>query len=212
MDRSQAVLRQSLTAAPVRTRIARPVDAPLIARFYESLSLEARYERFFSHKPQFSGLELQCLSHPDPAQEICVIALTAGGLMRDDDRSSGGEIVVGDARLVANAEPGGTTAEGEIALVVADAWRRHGIGRQLLCGLVAAARAQRYSAMFAYVASVNAGMLTLIHEFSFRATPLAGGASLRLMRKELADASVDAGCLKHAQAVLQTNDAVPAPL
>jgi acetyltransferase len=175
----------------VRVIRARAGDALLIADFYPGLSLDTRYERFFSHKPQFTPEELQRLSMPNPLTEVCVIALAV-----ESDR----EIVVGEARCVVTRDSAaGREAEGEIAIVMADGWRRRGIGRRLLCALVAAARTNWYTGLLAYVAATNTGMLTLIRDFDFRSQPLAG-ATLRLVRKDLAPvlsgSGADRGCLQ----------------
>lgn len=172
----------------VRVVRARPADAGRIGNFYLGLSRESRYERFFSHRPEFAQEELHRLSHPDPSSELCMIALAG---------EPGDEIVVGDARCVAgNSEAGPAISDGEIALVVADDWRRRGVGRALMCGLIAAARHERYDGLTAYITATNAGMLTLIREFNFRAVADGSGATVRLLRKEMRQIQyqVDPGC------------------
>jgi GNAT superfamily N-acetyltransferase len=167
----------------VRVVRAQAGDAARIEQFYLDLSEDSRYERFFSHHPRYTQEELQRLSHPDPLNEICLIALAGDG----EDA-----VEVGDLRCVRVPGEGGMDKQGEIALVVADAWRRLGIGRLLLCHLVSFARRGGYSSLLAYVASTNAGMLKLIREFQFWHEPLAGGASMRVLRRNLAPAWDDA--------------------
>jgi acetyltransferase len=162
----------------VRVVRAEAGDAARIERFYLDLSEESRYQRIFSYHPRYTQEELQRLSHPDLANEICLIALAGDG----EDA-----VVVGDLRCVrAQGEGRETDNAAEIAVVVADAWRRVGIGRLLLCHLVGLARREGYSSLFAYVASTNAGMLKLIREFQFWHEPLAGGANMRVLRRNLA--------------------------
>jgi acetyltransferase len=168
----------------VRVVRAQAADAARIERFYLDLSEESRYQRFFSHHPRYTQEELQHLSHPDLLSEICLIALVGEG----EDA-----VVVGDLRCVRiQGEGRGMGKQGEIALVVADAWRRLGVGRLLLCHLVSLARREGYSSLLAYVASTNAGMLKLIREFRFWHEPLAGGATMRVLRSNLAPAWDDA--------------------
>jgi acetyltransferase len=152
------------------------------------LSAETRYERFFSHRPAFEPAELQRLAHPELAGELCLIALAG---------EEGDEIAVGEVRLVSTHE--GAGREGEIALVVADDWRRMGISRKLLCGLLAAARRAGYTGAQAYITSSNTGMLSLIRQFDFRFQPLAGGATMRLVHKDLTVTSTDTGCVGSAR-------------
>jgi GNAT superfamily N-acetyltransferase len=164
----------------VRIVRAQAGDAGRIERFYLGLSAESRYLRFFSHHPRYTPEEIGRLSHPDPMDEICLIAVAGEG----DDA-----VVVGDLRCVhirRDAGSGSTSEkDGEIALVVADEWRRRGIARLLLCRLIAYARREAYTGLVAYVASSNTGMLKLIREFSFGQESLAGGAAMRVLRRAL---------------------------
>jgi GNAT superfamily N-acetyltransferase len=178
----QSVAVRTLDA--VRVVRAQQADADRIEQFYLGLSGESRYQRFFSHHPRYTREELQHLAHPDLANEICLIAVIGKG----EDA-----VVVGDLRCVRVPGDGREAdKQGEIALVVADAWRRLGVGRLLLCHLVSYARGERYSSLFAYVASTNAGMLKLIREFQFWHEPLAGGANMRVLRRNVAAAWDDA--------------------
>jgi acetyltransferase len=174
---------QLIDTPAVRVVRAQAGDAGRIRQFYLGLSAESRYQRFFSHHPRYIPEELDRLSHPDPAHELCLIAVAGEG----EDA-----VVVGDLRCAhvqGDVGPGRAgEKDGEIALVVADAWRRRGIGRLLICQLVAYARREAYTGLLAYVDSSNTGMLKLIREFSFGAEPLAGGASMRVLRRTLAPA------------------------
>jgi acetyltransferase len=164
----------------VRVVRAQAGDAELIANFYLGLSVESRYQRFFSHHPRYTPEELALLSHPDAEHGFALIAIAGEGA---------DAVVVGDLRCV-TGEAG--DKEAEIAIVVADGWRRRGIGRLLLCGLIAYARATGYTGLQAYVASTNTGMLKLIREFGFHFEPLAGGGAMRVLRKALAHSWNDA--------------------
>lgn len=181
---------QLLETPAIRVARADAHDAERIANFYLGLSLDSRYERFFSPRLGYTPEELARLSHPDLEHEICLIAVVGEG-----DNA----IVVGDLRCVA-IDPGAVRAgapekEGEIALVVADEWRRRGIGRLLLCSLIAHARVDNFTGMLAYVSSTNTGMQNLIREFDFHVEPLAGDASMRLLKRPLAQAWGDTAWL-----------------
>jgi acetyltransferase len=177
----------ALRIAQVTGRDAR--HAVIIEEFYRGLSAQTRYERFFSHRPEFGPAELERLAHPERAGELCLVALAG---------EEGEEIAVGEVRLVPTHE--GTGREGEIALVVADDWRRLGVGRKLLCGLLAAARRAGYTGAQAYITSSNTGMLSLVRQFDFRFQPLAGGATMRLVHKDLTVTATDTGCFDPAGA------------
>jgi acetyltransferase len=178
-----------LDSPTVRVFRAQAGDALRIAAFYLGLSPESRYQRFFSHRPRYTPEELHRLSHPDPLHELCLLAVAGEG----DDA-----IVVGDLRCVRNEATGlasqneSENAEAEIALVVADAWRHQGIGRLLLCSLMAQARLDGYTSLQAYVASTNAGMLKLIREFNFHFEPLNHHGTMRVLRRTLAQSWNDA--------------------
>jgi acetyltransferase len=162
----------------VRVVRARAGDAARIAAFYLGLSPDSRYQRFFSHRPRYMPEELYCLAHPDPLHELCLLAVAGEGA---------DAVVVGDLRCVRSDTPAGLASENEaeIALVVADGWRRQGVGRQLLCSLVAQARLDGYTSLYAYVAATNAGMPKLVREFNFNFEPLGYGGGMRILRRTL---------------------------
>ncbi|HXE77894.1 MAG TPA: GNAT family N-acetyltransferase, partial [Rhodanobacter sp.] len=77
---------------------------------------------------------------------------------------AGSQTQVGDARFV---RVGGAPEVAEFGIAVGDAWHGLGIGRRLLCLLVAAARAQGVTQLHGDVLHGNAPMLALAQAQGF---------------------------------------------
>jgi acetyltransferase len=107
----------------VLVRAARSGDGPLIQAFVGGLSLMSRYQRFFLSLRELPSVMLDHLLRADPGTEAALLALNAHG-----DASSE---VVG---LVQYAAASGENSA-EVAVVVADGWRRSGLATRLLSDL-----------------------------------------------------------------------------
>ena len=150
----------------VTLRDVDPADEDRLRAFFNRLSEQARYERFFHGAPAITEELLAYFLAADGRRHVGLI-ITA------PDGSS----IIGDGRLV-TTEPG----EAEVALAVADAWQGRGIGRRLLRTLLALAREHRIVRVRADFLSENRRMMGLLRdaEFVFRRIPgnaIVGSAS-----------------------------------
>lgn len=73
----------------------------------------------------------------------------------------------------------------EFALVVADDWQRHGLGRRLMGALIEVARGKGYRNIFGDVLGKNAKMLRLMHGLGFLVQPHPEESALRRVVKVL---------------------------
>ena len=140
------------TAGPLRLRPARPGDAAAIAGMLAGLSGRSIYLRYLLPRP---GL-------PPALAWREAERLVAGG----DGRGamvallpgSDGERLVGIGEYAPDGREPGVA---EVALVVADAWQRRGIGRALASALVEALGARGIATLQAVTLLENAGIRRL---------------------------------------------------
>ena len=125
-----------------------PHDAARLQQFVRALSPRSRRERYFSAIRELPPRELERTLRAPGGHDVSIAAFD------------------GDA-LVALAE----CAQGEFALVVADAWQGSGLGRSLMQRLLAHARRARLPTLHGVVRGGNRAMLRLAASFGFRAAP-----------------------------------------
>jgi len=125
----------------VMLRPLRSDDASQLEAGFRQLSPESRYCRFLTHKMSLSPSELKYFTHCDGANHLAL-----GAFLTD---AEGGEPkLVGVARYVRDADE---FALAEVAIVVADAWQHHGIGKLLFSALAEGAwqmGVRRWKAVF----------------------------------------------------------------
>lgn len=139
----------------IRIRAIRPGDSDALAAFYRSLSPDASEARFMGAAPQFGPLIADYFCGPDHHHRE--------GLVAEALDPSGRMILVGHLCL----EP--VTADvAEMAIAVADGWRRHGIGRRLLLAAVDWARANGVPSLAASMRSSNGAVLALVRSIGCR--------------------------------------------
>lgn len=157
----------------VRTRPVRPEDAELLLGFFDALSPETRYMRFMEALQELSPAMVARFTQIDYDREMALITTTS------DDQ--GAEQMVGIARysLAADGE------SVEFALVVADDWQRHGLGRRLMGALIELARGKGFRSIFGDVLGKNAKMLRLMHSLGFLVQPHPEESALRRVVKTL---------------------------
>ena len=102
-------------------RLLRRDEAGLLDDFVARLSPQSRYLRFHSPIRALGGGVRRALSDVDERDTIGLVAETVNGS------------VVGVAHLVRDRAAGSTKAE--VAVAVADAWQRRGVGRALVTAL-----------------------------------------------------------------------------
>jgi GNAT superfamily N-acetyltransferase len=135
--------------------LIRPVessDKELLRRGFEALSRETRYQRFFAPKERLTEAELRYYTEFDGIVHFAV----AAGLTDDADEPVEG---VGVARYVAGPEQPDVA---EVAIVVADAYQRRGVGSRLLRHLIREAQNNGIRRFTASILRTNAAALQLI--------------------------------------------------
>ena len=140
----------------VRVRSIRPEDAAKDRAFFAGLSTESRYMRFMQHLAELTPKLVQQFTHIDPRREMALVAL---------DGTSEDEVIVAIARYVAATERDGETAE--FAIVIADAWQRHGLGRALMEMLIGGARGHGLRKLVGGILAVNTSMRALAAALNF---------------------------------------------
>jgi acetyltransferase len=130
----------SVTARPIRDD-----DADRVVRFFERLSTDTVYKRFFTAMPRLNPRMLRYLVDVDHDRRETLVALC-----RDEIIAMAGYDRVGDRPTVAEA-----------AVVVEDGWQRHGVGRFLLRQLGFRARQAGIQTFEATVLSTNDGPVRL---------------------------------------------------
>ena len=123
--------------------------------FVHNLSEQSRYFRFMETLQELSPEMLVRFTQIDYDREMAFVAVT--------DDGEGNELELGVTRYALG--PDGDT--GEFAVVVADDWRRRGLGARLVTILMQTARARGLRALEGEVLSANSGMLGLARNLGF---------------------------------------------
>lgn len=128
---------EPMTGVPISIRPLFAADFAIHEQFARSLSAKTRYDRLLGGACRFTPEALARLTRVDYPRELALAAV----LMLD-----GQETLIGVARYAFDKD----SRDYEFALVVADAWQRHGLGRRLLQSLIAAARAHGVNVLMSY--------------------------------------------------------------
>lgn len=139
----------------VLIRPIREADRELERRFIEELSPESRRFRFLGSMRKPSSSLLDQLTHPDPTQELALVAMVADGSEKRE---------VGVARF--SAPPGGLSCE--CAIVVSDAWHNLGLGTILMQHLIEVARRRGFACMYSIDFATNQPMRDLAEHLGFK--------------------------------------------
>jgi acetyltransferase len=150
-----------------------PEDAQREQSFVRGLSPESRYFRFMNTIRELTPEMLQSFTHPDPAREIALVALTQEV---PEPRQ------IGVARCV-RADPQAESAE--FAIVVADQWQGKGLGSLLMRELMAAARARGLRRLEGWVLATNHAMLELMCSLGFEVGGAPDDAHMRHVAKAI---------------------------
>jgi acetyltransferase len=157
---------QSGTLRPIR-----PDDALALQAFVRSLSEEARYMRFVSMMRELTPRMLSRYTHVDYHRELALVATCE--VISDSGQSQ--EIIIGLAHYLRNPDGRGA----EYALVIADNWQGHGLGRRLMSRLIDAAREQGLDYIEGLVLSNNRPMLSLMTSLGMINDPDPDDSSMR---------------------------------
>ena len=156
---------QSLRVRPIRHDDGKREEA-----FVRGLSLESRYQRMLSGGTKITPEWIDSMTHIDYHRHMAFAVTTVSG---------GAEQFVGVGRYVVDA----ATPSADVALVLADAWQRKGLGRRLLETLLEHAARAGIREAVAVVLATNVAMLRLARSMGFTVHPEPGDATvLRIAR------------------------------
>jgi acetyltransferase len=125
--------------------------------FIRGLSAESSYLRFHSTINDLTRKELKEFTEPDSRNAVAMIVLRSG---------EAGEEEIGVARYIINPD----RANCEFAIVVADAWQKHGIGTRLMNALIAHLQASGIKQISGSVIKSNSAMRKFITQMGFEET------------------------------------------
>jgi acyl-CoA synthetase (NDP forming)/RimJ/RimL family protein N-acetyltransferase len=144
---ADVLLRDGRTA---HVRPIRPEDEPLMVDFYERVSDESKYYRFFAPMPTLSEKDLHRFTHVDHIDRAALVVLLGGEM-----------IAVGRFEVT---DPG----EAEVAFLVEDAHQGRGIGQLLLEHLAQAGRERGVERFVAEVLPDNQAMIATFRDAGYR--------------------------------------------
>jgi ribosomal protein S18 acetylase RimI-like enzyme len=147
--------------ARLRVRPIDRADRDPLAEAFGRLSAQSRHHRFLGPKPRLSTRELEYLTDVDHVTHEALVAI---------DETTGQIVGVG---RYATGDGGGTVAD--IALAVADAWQRRGIGHALAVRLVERARANGITRLTGTTLVDNVRAPSLLDRVGFRPRSVGGG-------------------------------------
>ena len=135
-------------------RPIKPEDAPLLTDFFQTLSAQSVYFRFFRPLKQLPRDMLVRFTQIDYDREIALVAL---------QESEGGEQMLGAARVIKEHH----SNNAEFAVLVSDTWHGQGIGAALLRNCLTIAQERGVHRVWGLVLSENTQMLALGKKLGF---------------------------------------------
>jgi acetyltransferase len=138
----------------LHVRPIRPEDAEMERAFFDGLSGQTRYFRFFYHVHQLTPAMLARFTQVDYDRELALIAIHDG---------DGTPAMVGVARYTRNPD----RESAEFAVVVTDAWQAHGVGYRLMTRLIESARRRGLARLEGTVLRKNVNMLRFTDSLGF---------------------------------------------
>jgi acetyltransferase len=158
----------------LHVRPIRPEDADLERAFVNGLSEQTRYYRFFYRMAELTPAMLARFTQVDYDRELALVAIVPS-----DD--GGPQAFVGVARYVANPD----RISAEFAVVVADAWQRHGVARVLMRGLIVCAKRRGFELLEGTVLRANEPMQAFVRSLGFSIVDDPGDATQVIARLPL---------------------------
>jgi acetyltransferase len=143
-------------------RPIRPEDAEPLQDFVRGLSDESRYMRFVSMMRELTPRMLARYTRIDYDRELALVATVQ--VPNPEHRGHPREQIIGFSHYLRNADGRGA----EYALVIADAWQRRGLGKELMRGLIEAAQYQGLTYIDGVVLATNRAMLSLMASLGFQ--------------------------------------------
>jgi acetyltransferase len=164
------------TLASGEALLLRPIrhdDGDREVAFLRALSRETLYQRLLSGGRKLTRQLVDSLTHIDYRSQMAYAVTTT---------TEGTERFVGVGRYVVDTP----TASAELALVLADAWQRQGLGRRLLETLVEHARIAGVREAVGTVFATNRVMLRLARSVGFAVRAESGDATVKRIVRTLA--------------------------
>ncbi|HNN48222.1 MAG TPA: GNAT family N-acetyltransferase, partial [Marmoricola sp.] len=127
-----------------------PDDGPALVEFYEQVSAQSKYYRFFAPMPNLSAREVERITHVDHHNRVCLLLLVAEKVI-----ALGQYEGIGEGRA-------------EVAFLVQDAHQGRGIGQLLLEHLAQAGRESGITRFEAQVLPDNKAMVQVFREMGYR--------------------------------------------
>jgi acetyltransferase len=158
--------------AKLTLRHIAPGDAAKEQAFVQGLSQESSYLRFLGTIKDLSKKQLETFTHPDVRNAVALIVTHMGKT---------GEEEIGVARYVINPD----RADCEFAIVVADAWQKHGIGEKLMNALIAHLQASKVKRISGIVLKRNASMLEFMKRLGFEESGVPDDSSIVSVTKQV---------------------------
>ena len=147
-------------------------DADREQAFVRGLSPESSYRRFHGTIKDLSKKDLKNFTEPDARNAVAMVVLRIG---------EKGEEEIGVARYVIDPD----RANGEFAIVVADAWQKRGIGTRLMNALIRHLQVSGVKQITGSVIKSNSAMRMFIQQMGFEEIDIPDDPSTLLVTKHL---------------------------
>ncbi len=144
-------------ASPLRLRSITPSDRSGLTRFYAGLSPDSRIARFHGTAPTIPEPTATFFCGPDYQHREGIVAECLD--------AAGEPEIIGHVCI----EPISADAA-EMAVAVADAWQRHGVGRAMLAGAIAWAQIHGIARLVASMQCGNPAMFALLRSMGYPIT------------------------------------------
>ncbi len=182
IDRYPVELIDAIRLANGQRVVLRPAleqDLQLHGAYFDGLSKESRYNRFFNPTPKITAKMLEYLLHADPRSHVALMAACTSGEK---------ETVIAEAHYKVAADGGSA----ELALSVADQFQGLGLGKLLLDRLVCAASRAGLGRLAGDTLATNNKMLRLARKTGFTVTSDPQLLYLMRLERRLGSAEQDA--------------------
>lgn len=156
---------QPVIGVPILIRPLRADDFDIEEAFIRGLSTQTRNKRLLGGARAITPAYVARLTQIDYPREFALAAVVL---------LDGRETLLGVARYAVD----GSVDSGEFAIVIADTWQGHGLGKLLLERLIEAARAHGIQHLSGLMLSTNTAMQRLTRKLGFTLRPEPGDATL----------------------------------
>ena len=132
-----------------------PEDAERLVEFYDRVSDESKYMRFFAHYPKLSAKDVERFTHVDLDRRVAFVVTLH-------------DLIIGVGRYDAVPGTSGGDDTAEVAFLVEDAHQGRGVGQLLLEHLAQAGRERGLRRFVAEVLPANTRMLQIFREMGYQ--------------------------------------------